>query len=79
MHVNLQNRYKPNELISSNDIINISIGEDLFFDLFSIMFNSMSIIKHLEEINKIQKDYIEFLKQEEKKDLEKLIEINKKS
>lgn len=62
-----------------NSIISIDIGEDLFFDLFSIMFNSMTIIRNLEEINKIQKDYIEFLKYEEKKDLEKLIETNKRS
>lgn len=63
----------------TNHVIIIDIGEELFFDLFFIMLNSMSIIKKLEEVNNIQKEYIRFLKFEEKKELEKLIKENKKS
>lgn len=63
----------------TNNTIIVNIGEELFFDLFFIMFNSMFIIKKLEKVNNIQKEYIRFLKFEEKKELEKLIEENKKS
>lgn len=56
-----------------NEHVIVNIAEDLFFDLFFIMYNSMSIIKGLDKINKVQNDYIKILKENERKDLEMLI------
>lgn len=69
--------FEKDKKIDENIIVNIT--EDLFFDLFFIMYNSMSIIKGLDKINKVQSDYIKILKDNERKDLQKLIEKNKKS